>query len=76
MVATESTSTGTPTPPTKAISGGVLGAIGVIGFFLLNYFVIKDKSKAIPADVATAITVVVSFWGSKLYSKIHDKIFG
>src|SRR5205809_2606558 len=61
MAETASKATGTPTPvPTnKVIAGGISGAVVVIVIYVLNTYLLPNNK--IPAEVSSAITVVVGF---------------
>ena len=61
MAETGSKATGQPTPvPTnKVLAGGISGAVVVIAVYVLNTYVLGDNK--LPAEVASALTVVTSF---------------
>ena len=60
MAETASQATGAPTklPTNKVISGGIWGAVVTVAVFVLNTYVLNDNK--IPAEVASALTVIVS----------------
>lgn len=64
MAETASKATGQPTPvPTnKVVAGSISGAVVIIVVYVLNTYVLGNNK--LPAEVSSAITVVVSFVAS------------
>ena len=73
MTDTASKATGAATlmPTNKVIAGGIAGALVTVVVFVLNTWVLKDNK--IPADVASALTFILSSAAAYLKSPSPDQ---